>query len=212
MRYVLQKIPIASVSKRQACWVLPAAAMAPGRVEMMAFLMDQGLDLNALAYARPCSVGQRNPVALHIAIQYGDVGMLKFLLDQGAKFICDVDGTTVIAMAEEKVKKTQFLQRLLEEEKIQLLEKWLRDRGLPRDHVDEPTPVEEESESVLAAAEREKEKAEALRKLERERVDKEALQKLEKEKYMEELESLDGDHLKRGEGSGDKGGRKWWPW
>ncbi|KAK3363128.1 hypothetical protein B0T25DRAFT_526363 [Lasiosphaeria hispida] len=200
MRYVLQRIPLASISKRQACWLLPEAAMGPGRAAMLVFLLDRGLDPNALAYARPCAAGQRNPVALHNAVQYGDDKMVKLLLDRGAKLIWDVNGKTVMAMAEDRAKKARSSQHPPGGKNVRLLEKWLKERGFPRDHADEPTLVEEEEEWELAAAEREKEE--------------EVLQKPGREKGVEdsELESLDEDDLRAGESCSGKAKKRWLIW
>jgi hypothetical protein len=148
MAEALRRIPLDSVSKRQLSLVLPAAAEGgAGRAAMLTLLLDSGLDPNMVNFRRPSSAGPRNALALHNAVQCGDGEMVEVLLQRGAKMVPDVDGVTPLQMAE---RRSQLAGMPI----VMALRAWLDERGLPWDHVDEPTVVEEREEYVLAAAER----------------------------------------------------------
>ena len=77
--------------------------------------------------------------ALCNAVRCGNVGVVKILLGAGAKMVVDYGGVTLLALAEQMRSKNGAAG----DEIVKLLEAWLEERGLPRDHVDEPDFVRE---------------------------------------------------------------------
>ncbi|KAK3398453.1 hypothetical protein B0T20DRAFT_411156 [Sordaria brevicollis] len=131
--------------------VLQSAARHPGNREMLEFLLGEpwGMleeTLNSVHYELKWVGGAssgsdrwvRKVVLLHETIRWGDAEMVKLLLDRGAKMLRDdghgdkVEKKTPLMVAEELGELNQG------KEKVELLLKALRERGLGRDHWDEP--------------------------------------------------------------------------
>ncbi|KAK4206593.1 hypothetical protein QBC37DRAFT_458347 [Rhypophila decipiens] len=135
VEFTLGKIERDSISLAQECEILPAAAAGgKGRADVLEFLLNSGLD--------PNTVSQGNKrTALHVAIRHGDVDMLRVLLEAGANMVKDEEWGLPIEAAEGLVDREDGAA------KVALLERWLEERGLPRDHVDLPVFVDENGSS-----------------------------------------------------------------
>ena len=131
--------------------LLPSAACHPGNREMLEFLLGESWGileetLNSMHYELNWVGGAasgserwvRKVVLMHETIRWGDAEMVKLLLDRGAKMLRDdghgdkAEKKTPLMVAEELGENNQG------KEKIELLLKALRERGLGRDHWDEP--------------------------------------------------------------------------
>ncbi|KAK3360707.1 hypothetical protein B0T25DRAFT_536213 [Lasiosphaeria hispida] len=138
VRFTVGKIERGGITREQECEILPAAAAGgKGRAEVLTFLLDCGLDPNAVNYKEVPNGKRRNKLALHLAIRHGDVDMVKVLLDAGAKMVKDEEWGLPIEAAE-GLRGEQDRTA-----KVAVIEQWLEERGLPRDHVDVPVFADE---------------------------------------------------------------------
>ncbi|KAK3949448.1 hypothetical protein QBC32DRAFT_378673 [Pseudoneurospora amorphoporcata] len=129
--------------------ILPAAASQEGNKELLAWLLDdadkQGGNLrealNTANYVRGPSptdrwdtVWLRKGYVLHTAVRNGDVDMIKLLLERGAKMLRDDEGRTPLVL----VRDVLGINYPGRKEKLEVLEGWLRERGLDSEYWDEP--------------------------------------------------------------------------
>lgn len=132
----LVKIDGGSMTRVHECEILPAAAAGgKGRADVLVFLLDSGLDPNAVSR-------KHKRTALHVVVCHGDVDMVKVLLEAaGANMVKDDEWGLPIEAAKGFVDKEDVTA------KVALIEHWLDRRGLPRDYVDLPVLVDETAPS-----------------------------------------------------------------
>ncbi|KAK1773862.1 hypothetical protein QBC45DRAFT_62989 [Copromyces sp. CBS 386.78] len=129
--------------------ILPAAALQEGNKELLAWLLDdadkQGGNLrealntaNYILGPSPSdrweTVWLRKGYVLHTAVRDGDVDMVKLLLERGAKMLRDDQGRTPLVL----VRDVLGINYPGRKEKLEVLEGWLRERGLDSEYWDEP--------------------------------------------------------------------------
>ncbi|KAK0710662.1 hypothetical protein B0H67DRAFT_610948 [Lasiosphaeris hirsuta] len=137
VRFTVGKIERGSITREQECEILPAAAGMKGRADVLKFLLDCGLDPNTVNYKQVPNGKKRNKLALHLAIRLGDVEMVKVLLDAGANMVKDDEWGLPIQSAE-GLRDAQDRAA-----KVAVIEQWLQERGLPRNHADLPVFADE---------------------------------------------------------------------
>ncbi|KAH7633184.1 hypothetical protein B0T09DRAFT_257541 [Sordaria sp. MPI-SDFR-AT-0083] len=142
-----------ALTKLDRLKLLPAAARQKGNKELLAWLLDDadkqgGLGggnlreaLNTANYIKgPSPTDRRKTVwlrkgyVLHLAVREGDVDMVKLLLERGAKMLRDNEGRTPLVIARDVL----GMNRPGRKEKVEVLEAWLRERGLDSEYWDEP--------------------------------------------------------------------------
>ncbi|KAK3351863.1 hypothetical protein B0H65DRAFT_507217 [Neurospora tetraspora] len=139
-----------ALTKLDRLKILPRAAQNKGNKELLAWLLDdadkQGGNLrealNTANYIQGESPTNRNKrvwlrnYVLHTAILSGDADMVKLLLERGAKMLRNNEGRTPLAFA--RVLLGSRITYPGMKEKVEVLEGWLRERGLDSEYWDEP--------------------------------------------------------------------------
>ncbi|KAJ4367228.1 hypothetical protein N0V85_009168 [Neurospora sp. IMI 360204] len=139
-----------ALTKLDRLKILPRAAQNKGNKELLAWLLDdadkQGGNLrealNTANYLQGGSPTNRNKrvwlrnYVLHTAILSGDADMVKLLLERGAKMLRNNEGRTPLAFA--RVLLGSRITYPGMKEKVEVLEGWLRERGLDSEYWDEP--------------------------------------------------------------------------
>lgn len=94
-----------TMSRNDRQKILPHAALYPGNEEIRMYLLDNGLEesLDTPNHSPRKSYGFKvgESFLLHLATRYGDINMVKTLLDRGAKMLQDEDGKTPLLVTEE---------------------------------------------------------------------------------------------------------------
>ncbi|KAK3398530.1 hypothetical protein B0T20DRAFT_461224 [Sordaria brevicollis] len=139
-----------ALTKLDRLKILPRAAQNRGNKELLAWLLDDADKkggslreaLNTANYIQGPSPTNRNKqvwlrnYVLHTAICCGDAEMVKFLLERGAKMLLNNEGRTPLAFARVLVGSRYTFPGI--KEKVEVLEGWLRERGLDSEYWDEP--------------------------------------------------------------------------
>ncbi|KAH7635798.1 hypothetical protein B0T09DRAFT_390565, partial [Sordaria sp. MPI-SDFR-AT-0083] len=142
--------------------ILPYAGGYTGNEEILKYLLDNGLEevLNIVTCPAPKSIGiaWEDCLVLHRAVLWGDISMVKLLLDRGARMLQDDRGKTPLLLAEDKNHSisvpgdpTKDVEG--REEKAELIKAKLKERGLPQGHVDEPDEHLSEGEAPIRGRE-----------------------------------------------------------
>ncbi|KAL0471577.1 hypothetical protein QR685DRAFT_552151 [Neurospora intermedia] len=139
-----------ALTKLDRLKILLPAVQKKGNKELLAWLFDDadnqggGLRevLNTANYIRGPSPENRmkrvwlQNYVLHTAVCRGDVDMVKLLLERGAKMLRDDEGRTPLEFA--RMLSGSRIRYHEIQEKVDVLERWLRERGLDSEYWDEP--------------------------------------------------------------------------